>query len=224
MREFAATIEAEISGLPICDAKNCRALRRRYTRLLKPASGESVLQLARILNRKDDLRGFAYELIYYHPPAFHLLDAAVLNELGQGIKSWWTVDGFARILSGPAWLAGQDSDQVILKWARSDDHWWRRAALVSTVALNTKSQGGTGDVARTLRVCRLLAADREDMVAKALSWALRRLVGYDASAVREFLAEYDEVLPALVKREVKNKLRTGLKNPKQRGLLERRSG
>jgi 3-methyladenine DNA glycosylase AlkD len=51
------------------------------------------------------------------------------------------------------------------------------------------------------------------MVAKALSWALRALVVHDTEALRAFLEEYDAGLAALAKREVKNKLRTGLKNP-----------
>jgi len=51
------------------------------------------------------------------------------------------------------------------------------------------------------------------MVAKSLSWALRALVVHDPRAVRAFLRENDEVLEARVKREVTNKLKTGLKNP-----------
>ncbi len=66
---------------------------------------------------------------------------------------------------------------------------------------------------RTLRICRVLAGDQEDMVAKALSWALRELVVHDAGAEKLFLEEQDKILAARVKREVSNKLRTGLKNP-----------
>jgi 3-methyladenine DNA glycosylase AlkD len=86
--------------------------------------------------------------------------------------------------------------------------------LVSTVALNVRSHGGQGDVPRTLAVCRLLVDARDDMVVKALSWALRELVVHDPEAVRGFLEEYGERLAARVKREVRNKLATGLKNPK----------
>ena len=115
------------------------------------------------------------------------------------------------------WLHRQISDQLVLKWAKSNDRWWRRAALVSTVALNMRSQGGQGDVPQTLNICRELAGDQDDMVAKALSWALRALVIHDAEAVQEFLDEHDRVLAARVKREVKNKLRTGLKYPGKKG-------
>jgi 3-methyladenine DNA glycosylase AlkD len=85
--------------------------------------------------------------------------------------------------------------------------------LVSTVALNVRSRGGTGDVPRTLAVCRLLVDDSDDMVAKAMSWVLRELVVHDPEAVRAFLSAHHDALAARVRREVTNKLRTGLKNP-----------
>ena len=102
------------------------------------------------------------------------------------------------------------------QWAHSEDRWWRRAALVSTVALNVRSHGGHGDVPRTLEVCRLLVGDHDDMVVKAMSWALRELVPHDPDALGEFLGEHEHVLAARVKREVRNKLKTGLKNPRRR--------
>ena len=188
---------------------------------MKQASPDFVLCLARKLCDDADLRWFAYELIRNHKTTFKQLTEAELESLGQGINSWWTVDSFARTLSGPTWLSGQVSDEVIFKWAHSPDHWWRRAALVSTVALNVQSHGGKGDVARTFRVCSLLVKDHDDMVAKAMSWALRELVVHDAKAVQGFLDEYDHALAARVKREVRNKLLTGLKNPKPKSRSSR---
>ncbi len=49
-----------------------------------------------------------------------------------------------------------------------------------------------------------------------MSWALRELVVHDAEAVRAFLAEYDAILAARVKREVQHKLQTGLKPPRRK--------
>ena len=66
-----------------------------------------------------------------------------------------------------------------------------------------------------MAMCRLLADDHEDMVVKALSWALRELVVHDPDAVQAFLEAHDHGLAARVKREVRNKLTTGLKNPRQ---------
>ena len=210
---IAAEIDAQIRSLPVRNTHSVRTIRREYSRRLKGAGASLVLQVARDLLSTHGHRWVAYELIKDHPAAFRSIGEAELEELGQGIDSWDTVDGFARILAGPAWLAGQVDDDLIHRWAHSNDHWWRRAALVSTVALNMRSQGGRGDVARTLAVCELLVDDHEDMVVKGMSWALRQLVVHDAKAVNAFLRKHEVGLAARVKREVRHKLATGLKNP-----------
>jgi 3-methyladenine DNA glycosylase AlkD len=83
------------------------------------------------------------------------------------------------------------------------------------VPLNNKARGGSGDVQRTLMVCRLAVTDRDDMVVKALSWALRELSKRDSKSVKQFLSEHKKTLAARVVREVNNKLNTGLKNPRR---------
>ena len=65
-------------------------------------------------------------------------------------------------------------------------------------------------------IAEMLVSDHEDMVVKAMSWALRSLVPWDAKAVRAFLEEHEGELAARAKREVRNKLKTGLKNPRTR--------
>ena len=219
--KVVSAINAHIETLPLRNTPNMRAIRRQYSSALKQASPDFIPRLARKLCEDADLRWFAYELIRNHKTTFKQLTKAELETLGQGINSWWTVDSFARTLSGPAWLNRQVSDELVLKWARSEDRWWRRASLVSTVALNVRSHGGKGDVSRTFQVCCLLVNDHDDMVAKAMSWALRELVVHDATAVQGFLAEYDQALAARVKREVRNKLLTGLKNPKPKSRSSR---
>ena len=215
-RRIASEFDAEMRALPLDRASYRRTVRRKYSQLLKDADGALVLQVVGELVHGHGYRGTAYELVKFHTGAFRSLGQAELEDLGRGINSWWAVDGFARTLSGPAWRDGLIGDEVIHGWSRSDDLWWRRAALVSTVALNVRSHGGKGDVPRTLAVCRMLVDDHEDMVVKAMSWALRELVVHDAKAVRDFLAEYEDRLAARAKREVRNKLETGLKTPRRK--------
>nr|NIT58224.1 DNA alkylation repair protein [Fodinibius sp.]NIW41820.1 hypothetical protein [candidate division Zixibacteria bacterium]NIX56703.1 hypothetical protein [candidate division Zixibacteria bacterium]NIY26806.1 hypothetical protein [Fodinibius sp.] len=169
--------------------------------------------LAEEILARGKYRWIAYELIANHPDAFELLERHMIEQLGQGMNSWDSVDDFARIISGPAWRDGLINTGVIRTWAMSPSRWWRRAALVSTVALNVRSRGGNGDAYKTLSVCEILAGDHDDMVIKALSWALRELVIHDPVAVRNFLQKHEHRLAARVKREVNNKLHTGLKSP-----------
>jgi 3-methyladenine DNA glycosylase AlkD len=135
-----------------------------------------------------------------------------LLELGAGIDSWSTVDCFGIILSGPSWLGGRIPDDSIYSWARSGNFWWRRAALVSTVALSRR--GFVEDVERVIEVCTRLSNDGEDMVVKALSWALRELSKKHPEQARRFAAKHKKVLAARVIRELDNKLTTGRKVPK----------
>ena len=213
--ELALEYDAEHRALTVHVTDTERAICQKYATRIQKAPAEYVLAFARDLFFTHGHRWQAYELIAGHQAAFQSLSAEALEELGQGINSWWTTNSFARTLSGPAWRDGLVEDELIVKWAGSPDLWWRRAALVSTVAFNVRSLGGKGDTVRTLAICRLLVDDHEDMVVKGLSWALRMLVYFDPQAVDGFLKEYDLVLAGRVKREVGSKLRTGLKNPRR---------
>lgn len=210
----APEILKQIQRLQAPNTGKIRELRRKWSRDLRSTPGSDVITLALALrDLSDSCRWVGYELILYHKQARSLLTTHHVESLGKGIHSWDTVDCFGLFIAGPAWREHRIPEGVIHSWARSKDVWWRRAALVSTVALNMKSRGGTGDTPRTLAVCRMLVDDREDMVVKALSWALREVVARDPAAARGFLAQYQERLAARVIREVRNKVTTGLKNP-----------
>jgi 3-methyladenine DNA glycosylase AlkD len=212
-KKLAKEIIRTLESLPEMRTAPMRRVRRAYSKQLRLESAEFILTLAHSIIGEGKHRWIAYELIRNHPAAFRSLDTERLKILGEGINSWSTVDSFARTLSGPAWRDGLIAIDIIREWARSPDRWWRRAALVSTVALNMRSHGGKGDVSTTLAICEMLVDDGDDMVVKALSWALRELVVHDHRAVRNFLDKYDQVLASRIKREVTNKLETGLKNP-----------
>ena len=215
---LAAKIEERLAGIGGSTTAALRQVRRGFSQRLKDAEPHVVNKVAeRLLGVPHRTYRFvAYELIHHHRGALTRLNARQLERFGSGIASWGAVDCFAVYLAGPAWRARQVPDSLIHGWARSADRWWRRAALVSTVPLNSKSRGGAGEAQRTLAVCQLLERDRDPMVTKALSWALRELAKRDSSSVRRYVAKRKDVLPALVLREVRNKLRTGVKNPKKR--------
>jgi 3-methyladenine DNA glycosylase AlkD len=217
VESLAAEITASLRDLGSLKTESLRAIRREFSERIKTAAPQAVVQLAvRLLDHSTTVpRLVAYELVHYHHEALTSLRAKELEQLERGIDDWGAVDTFACYLSGPAWREGQVPDKLIHRWARSKDRWWRRAALVSTVPLNNKARGGRGDAQRTLEVCRLLMDDRDDMVVKAMSWALRELAKRDPKAVRWFLAEHEDALAARVVREVRNKLSTGLKNPRR---------
>ena len=154
----------------------------------------------------------AFEFLWKNKKALQALSVEEILMLGKNLDNWVSVDVYCLCITGFSWRTGKLQDEIIRQWAGDESRWLRRTALVSTVPLNLRARGGKGDVERTLAICRLLVADYDDMIVKAMSWALRELSKSDRQAVIGFVEDYQEQLHLRVKREVGTKLRTGKKN------------
>ena len=198
-------------------AADTHAIVRALARRVSDAPAAAVVALAEALldGGTHEGRLVAYSLLAHHRPAAASLKTRAVERLGRGLDNWASVDSFCATVAGPGWRERRVTDTAVERWVRSSDRWWRRVAVVSTVALNGKSWGGTGDTPRTLHICELVIADRDDVVEKALSWALRILSQHDRAATEAFLARHGDALAARVRREVRHKLVTGLKHPRR---------
>jgi 3-methyladenine DNA glycosylase AlkD len=154
----------------------------------------------------------AYELLWKNKKSLNSLRLHDLVHLGKNMDNWATTDTFSVLISGYAWRENQISDADVLNWLKSDNRWWKRTAVVSTIPLNLRSRGGKGDTKRTLMICEKVIPDRDDMIVKALSWALRELSKSDKPAVEQFMEKYESLLAGRVRKEVYTKLLTGRKN------------
>ncbi len=205
--------QADLAALPNRDVEALRRIRKKVSKRMAPLSAGVVKEVGFAVCRSGP-RWVAYELVAGHEAALASLTAEEVEAFGAGMADWSEVDAFGMLLGGPAWRAGAISDRDVMRWARSDEVSWRRAALAATVALNDKMHDAAVDADRTLKVCGQLANDNEEAVMKALSRALRSLADLEPGAVSAFVVEHDEVLAARVKREVRNKLSTCVKGTK----------
>lgn len=201
----------EVLGVTSPDMKN---LIKAWWLELKTYSPEKLIEFAKKLVQTKILECnmVAFEILWKNKTALQQLRLPDLEELGQNIDNWATTDCFSIMISGFAWRENQISDTDVLNWLKSENRWWRRAAVVSTVTLNLRSRGGRGDVKRTLWICEKVVDDRDDMIVKALSWALRELSKRDKKVVRDFMKKHDSKVAGRVRREVYTKLETGRKN------------
>jgi hypothetical protein len=210
---------AGLSGVP-----SVRAVRKTLSAELRHAEPRVVVAIGQGLAGHLP-RWLGYELITKHRGALASLTLRDVERLAM-LDSWYATDAFGCYISGPAWRDGQIKTADIKRWAKAKDFWWRRAALVSTVPLNQRAHGNGYRTGDTLAICAMLIDDREDMVVKALSWALRVLADRDPRAVRAFLDTHANRLAARVKRETNTKLVTGRKNRPKGGTSgsRRRTG
>lgn len=211
----AADLRAEIAALPRRDTPSVRAVRKRWSARLKSEPAEVVIALAQALESAQSQEGkwVAYELVRFHPGAFAALSPEQVEDFASRLASWYAVDAFGTILSGPLWAKGRVPDAMVDAWSRSEDRWLRRSALVATVGRNATRPAPEV----TFELCLRLVADRDDMVEKAVSWALRYLSQKDRPAVVAFMDRHGGEFCARVRREVRHKLNTGRKAPRRPG-------
>jgi 3-methyladenine DNA glycosylase AlkD len=154
----------------------------------------------------------SFEYLGLEKKALQLFSKSNLPFYLKVMDNWVCVDTFGVHVLGIAWRNGQINDHTIKELAQSNDFWIRRLALTATIPFNMKSRGGKGNAEKTLMICEILVSDKNEMIQKALSWALRELLPFNRLALEEFMLKYDHKLSARVKREVKTKLTTGKKN------------
>ncbi len=105
------------------------------------------------------------------------------------VNNWDLVDASAPALLG-AYLLDRPRD-VLFDLAASDVLWHRRVAIIATLQLIQK-----GDASTTLELAALLLDDRQDLMHKAVGWALRD-VGkrVDRDLLIRFLDEHAARMP-----------------------------
>lgn len=210
--DATASCLAEIAALPKRDTPHLRKLRKAWSQDIKDQPGVLVILVAEALEAAlpQETKWLAYELIRHHKAAFSQVAPETIVAFAEAATSWYAVDSLGTILAGRLWAQGRVPDAMVDGWSVSESRWLRRSALVATVGRNAVAP----DPARTFALCIRLADDRDDMVEKAVSWALRWLAQKDRAVVEAFMAEHGSRFRPRVRREVRHKLMTGRKTPR----------
>ena len=128
-----------------------------------PVRGIINLSIALTETKIYEAQQVAYELIGKSKKLVSDLTKADLKALAIGLDNWASVDAYSIYLFGIKWRQGIIADKDVMKLLGSDNRWERRVAVVSTVALNQKAHGGTGDPDRTLMICEKVVDDKDDL-------------------------------------------------------------
>jgi 3-methyladenine DNA glycosylase AlkD len=101
----------------------------------------------------------------------------------------------------------------VFEWAKSPDHWHRRAACVALI------QGTRQKMffVQITRLSNLLLSDKDDMVQKGLGWLLRETAKTDPKRTLPYLMKIRDHAPRLVLRTACETLPDNLKQRVLRG-------
>jgi 3-methyladenine DNA glycosylase AlkD len=104
------------------------------------------------------------------------------------INDWDLVDLGAWDVVG-RWLVDKPHD-VLDELARSSNMWERRTAILATMAFIR-----AGEVDDTFRIAEALLIDEQDLIHKAIGWALRAAGDSDRARLRAFLDRHAATMP-----------------------------
>lgn len=108
------------------------------------------------------------------------------------VNNWDLVDSSAHKIVGPYLEKSPEKMRILTRLANSDSLWERRIAIVSTLY----NSGSKKSSKETLLIAKKLVYDKEDLIQKAVGWALRE-VGKQVSEddLLKFLDKYAETMP-----------------------------
>ena len=112
------------------------------------------------------------------------------------VSSWADHDGLAHYLLSPMVSAKPSRCSEVFRWAKSRNHWRRRAACVALIRGVREKKF----FPETIRLTKLLLDDKDDMVQKGLGWLLRETAKYDPKRTVPFLMTIRDRAPRLVLR------------------------
>jgi 3-methyladenine DNA glycosylase AlkD len=112
------------------------------------------------------------------------------------IASWVDHDALVHSLIAPMVSANPATVNDVFRWAKSRDHWHRRAACVALI------RGARAKMffSEIVKLSDSLLADRNDMVQKGLGWLLRETAKSDARRTVPYLMKIRGRAPRLVLR------------------------
>lgn len=107
------------------------------------------------------------------------------------INNWDLVDTSCRdIVGGYLLLRRKANRKVLTQWARSDNLWHRRIAIIATSAFINQQQFDD-----TLKLAKQLLKDEHDLIHKAVGWMLREVGKQDRAVLDDFLEQHHFYMP-----------------------------
>jgi 3-methyladenine DNA glycosylase AlkD len=110
---------------------------------------------------------------------------------GDLSANWATTDAICGTLIGPLLADHPDLLRRVRPWARDRNLWVRRASIVSLIVPMRRGLA----VDQTYETAKILRADGEDLIQKAVGWALREAGKQDPARLERYLRANGPSIP-----------------------------
>lgn len=171
-----------------------------------PLDHDALVAIVSALFATDwfDLRSAGIDLLERRAKVLGERDVPWLLSLVRRSPGWAHVDWLAAKVIGPVLQDRPAMAKTLRAWAKDQDLWVRRTALLSQlVALRT----GGGDFALFEAIAVPMLGEREFFIRKAIGWVLREVGKKRPALVRAFIAAHGEEMSGLSRREAEKGLK-----------------
>jgi 3-methyladenine DNA glycosylase AlkD len=110
---------------------------------------------------------------------------------GNHSANWATTDAICGALIGPLLLRHPELGARLRVWARDRNMWVRRASMVGLIPLARRGES----LDLVYEIAERLHADREDLIQKAVGWALREAGKTDMPRLERYLRANGAAIP-----------------------------
>jgi 3-methyladenine DNA glycosylase AlkD len=163
----------------------------------------------------NELRSLAIGIVELRVQALQASDVSWLIALVRGADTWAHVDWLATKVLGALVAREPKLEAKVVRWARDDNFWVRRTALLS---LHDELSAGRGNFELFARLAVPMLGEREFFIRKAIGWVLRAVVRKRPALTVGFVERHAREMSGLTFREAVRRLPAG----DQRRLLRRR--
>ena len=204
-----ASTDLEALGVRTPDLRRTAKKWVRENRESDPVAVERLAAALWSAGSRDE-RLLGLEILRWFPGAVERLPETRLFGWSGEIDSWPVCDLLGTAIVGRWILAGPpERKQFLYRLLQEDGVWRPRLAIVSTVPI---IRSGEVPADYSLSLLDRVLGRQEPLIVKAVSWSLRDMAKHDRRRAQRYLRDRDDLLPALVRREVGNVLRTGRKS------------
>lgn len=145
-----------------------------------------------------ELRAVAMFVLEAHAGLLGARDLPLVTRLLRESRSWAYLDWICFKVAAPMLARVPLLRRTLPRWARDDDFWMRRAALLT---LLPGLKDGTIPFSAFVALAVPMLGEREFFIRKALGWALREVSKSNPTAVAAFLRAHRSDVSGLTMRE-----------------------
>jgi 3-methyladenine DNA glycosylase AlkD len=150
-----------------------------------------------------ELRAVAVGILELKQAQLRASDMPVLIALVRDAKTWALVDWLAIKVLGAILVREPRARRYLERWARDEDFWVRRSALL---CWHDPLLAGGGDFAHFAQLATPLLGEREFFIRKAIGWVLRSTAKRTPQRTYDFVAQHAGQMSGLTFREATRNL------------------